>query len=282
MKKLLVGILSVTVLTGCQTTQTKVVDDTRIVHVVKKVEQNGPDNAYMRIYKDSTANQPYTLTVSDDVARTGNTSQRFEVRHGDCGIEYDCHNDRRRVELSEGRKQGKYHAYIGDQRWYAYSFYLLEDFVDLKPTNTHLGQMMHGGKPIWALNLLNDYAEVEYVPGPVDITRYCVGVPISELRGRWTDVLVYADYSYNNDNNKDMFQYYINGKMVCSSKKPFMHPKRTQEKKEKHLQFKYGIYNSYISRYHNEGHGDILPTQVVYYDNVRIAKDRESIDLNTK
>ena len=243
-------------------------------------EQNGPKNAHMRIYKDSTANKPYELTISDKFARTGKTSQRFEVRHGDCGIDFDCDNDRRRVELSEGGT-GKYHASIGDQMWYGYSIYLPDDFDDLYSTNTHLGQMMHGGKPIWAINFKYNNLKVEYVPAPVDITQACIVAKTSDFVGKWTDLVIYADYSYGNENDDHMFKVWIDDKLVCTSKKPFMHPKRTAKmKQERVLKLRYGIYNSYISRYHTDGLGDILPTQVVYYDNVRIGNSRESVDVN--
>ena len=246
-----------------------------VLSACQTVNLDGPSN--VRIYKDSSANQSYGLTISERLARTGDTSQRFEVRHGDCGREFDCHNDRRRVELSEGND---YHAYVGNQVWYGWSIYLPNDFRDVEPTNTMLGQGKFGEIPLWNFNAHSNFLVFEHRPGTQMDPIWCNAAKLSSMRGRWTDIVVYTDYSYENNNNSDMLKVWINDKLVCSSKSPVMSVKRTRNQGQRHVQLRYGIYNSFISEFHKSGKGDILPTQVVYYDNVRTGKTRAEVDVN--
>ena len=45
--------------------------------------------------------------------------------------------------------------------------------------------------------------------------------------------------------------------------------------------FKYGIYRSFISRYQKEiGEGAKLPTQIVYYDEIRRGNSINEVDFN--
>ena len=47
--------------------------------------------------------------------------------------------------------------------------------------------------------------------------------------------------------------------------------------------FKYGIYRSFISKYKQEkmfGTDDTLPTQIVFYDEVRRGNSIEEVDFN--
>ena len=44
--------------------------------------------------------------------------------------------------------------------------------------------------------------------------------------------------------------------------------------------FKYGIYRSFISRYKKMKKTNALPTQVVYYDEIRRGNSIEEVDFN--
>jgi hypothetical protein len=246
-----------------------------VLSACQTVTLDGPPN--VRIYKDSSANQPYGLTISFELARTGKTSQRFEVRHGDCGRESDCHRDRRRVELSEG---SNYHARISDKVWYGWSIYLPNNFRDVEPSNTHLGQGKFGETPLWAFNAHDNLLVFEYRPSTRTDPIWCTASKLSNMRGRWSDIVIYADYSYENKDGGNMLEVWINNKLVCKTDVPVMHPKRTRAEGQTHVQLRYGIYNSYISKFYNSK-ADILPTQVVYYDNMRTGKTRAEVEVDT-
>ena len=98
--------------------------------------------------------------------RAGEKSIRFEVRAGDCGKDKDggwndCKKDRERHELS-----GKYRVSKGE-RWYAWSIYLPEDFINVYPVSTMLGQFHQEKKHvIWMFkNGSGGYWIENYVKG---------------------------------------------------------------------------------------------------------------------
>lgn len=249
-----------------------------VLSACQTMNVDGPSN--VRIYKDSSANQPYGLTTSTELARTGETSQRFEVRHGDCGREYDCQHDRRRVELSEG---SNYHAKVGDEVWYGWSVYLTPDFVDIYPAITHIGQAKNNGTMIWGFMAEENGLLFEHRPGYMQAEAFpnqCTVSSLDKMRGRWSDIVIYANYNYTNDDNSDMLKVWINDKLVCTSKEPVLSERRTRIKGKKHVSLRYGVYNSSISEYYLGTGNKVLPTQVVYYDNVRTGKTRAEVDVN--
>ena len=256
----------------------------------------------------SAIRQPYSMTISSEQARVGDTSQRFEVRHGDC-YDYDCDNDRRRVEYQQSNEATS--NLIGKVVWYGWSIYLPSDFPDLAPTNTTLGQVqMHEWRsPMWALNARGGALLLNAVNTPQWMDD-CRAASLSSMRGRWTDIMVRADYSleYSGSN---ILEVWINGRRTCTWQRPVITQEMLNTSRTDALRFKYGIYNSYISRWfqrnatrrvdaeafvdvHNDSGlviqsatsrpydydwGVELPTQVVYYDEMRVGPTREDVDI---
>lgn len=249
--------------------------------------------------------KPYSMTKSSDVvARVGKTSQRFELRHGDC-YDMDCSNDRRRVEYQQRNEDTD--RYVGKTVWYGWSLFLPEDFPDLAPTNTILGQVqMHGWRaPSWSFNLRDGALNFN-----VTDLQSCRAASLGEVRGRWTDIVVKANYELAPTSGRTI-EVWINGKMACSSKAPLVSQEMLDISPTDALRFKYGIYNSYVSRWltnnakrsvsvegfadNHEDSGETilsptskpfeydwgveLPTQIAYYDEVRIGKNREDVEI---
>ena len=90
----------------------------------------------------------YPYQISEDVARLGKKSQRFELRHGDCEViskikndkefnkrlsDYHCSSFRERVQV--GSKEWK----PGDDMWWGISVYLPKDF---KPDQHNICTML--------------------------------------------------------------------------------------------------------------------------------------------
>jgi len=275
-------------------------------------EYNAP--SHLRVFPGSSANKPYQLTTSTEVARVGETAQRFEIRHDDCGRDYDCQNDRRRIEVSEGDRDA--HARVGNVRWYGWSMYLPNDFQHLGRSGTILGQtkLSDWRSPLWDFNAREGYFAFNYRPLGEHHSTDCRISSISKMRGRWTDIVVYSDYGYENPNNSAMVQVWVNGRLACSSNRPSVTPEMVRTAGRTEIRFRYGIYNSYVSRWLNDNktrpvtttgftdfHADSggsnssvaqrpfeidwgveLPTQVVFYDQVRIGRSREDVDVRLR
>jgi hypothetical protein len=263
------------------------------------------------VISSSAIRTPYSMAISTEQARVGETSQRFEVRHGDC-YDYDCDSDRRRVEYQQPNDASN--RYVGRTVWYGWSIYLPRDFPDLHPTNTTLGQVqMHEWRsPMWALGARNGALTLYAVNTP-EWMDDCRAAPLSSMRGRWTDIVVRADYvlEYTGSN---IIEVWINGQRTCTWKRPVITQEMLDASSTDALRFKYGIYNSYISRWfqrnarrqvdaaafvdlhedsglvirsatnrpYDHDWGVELPTQVVFYDEVRVGFSREEVDLRLR
>ena len=50
--------------------------------------------------------------------------------------------------------------------------------------------------------------------------------------------------------------------------------------KPKEIYFKYGIYRSFLSKFKKRRKTDEMPTQVVFYDEIRTGNTIEEVDIN--
>ena len=226
----------------------------------------------------------FTYIKDASGARAGDAYQRFELRAGDCfpepdGKWNDCETDRERFEFSsqpEQKPQGR--------ECYGYSLKLAKDFIPLDPTNTDLGQVHQIGGPKGTAGGLRSFPPLIQIGASKkhlmfgwheltgdannvrDKKRTYKLAKLSDLKGKWTDISFCLDY----ENNR--MDAWVNGKKKVEIKKSpinFM-PKVTY--------FKYGIYRSFISRYKSRK-GE-LPTQIVFYDEVRRGHSVEEVDRN--
>jgi len=271
-------------------------------------------NKYNTSENSMNHDRPYGYTIDRDIVRKGNVSQRFEIRHGDCGYDKDfndCLHDRRRYE--------RYVKPISTEKpdgvvWYAWSLYLPEDFQELHPANTTLGQVkIHGYRePLFHLIGRKKGIKIKFDPSD----QQCKLIRFGDAIGQWTDFLIKVDYSTNEETDKLYSEIYINGESKdCEINHPVLTKQVLRDrrnKKQLKINFRYGIYNSYVSRWldkhktkdvfvetFSDKHGESgmvvisatnkpwdvdwgidLPTQVVYYDEVRVGPTRESVDIN--
>jgi hypothetical protein len=84
------------------------------------------------------------------------------------------------------------------------------------------------------------------------------------MQGRWTDVQFEIDTS----SRTGWLKVWVNGRIKADIKTPVVVWDPTN------FYFKYGIYRSFVSR-----HGGPMPTQVAYFDEVKIATKVSQIDL---
>jgi hypothetical protein len=208
--------------------------------------------------------------------RAGKKSIRFEVRAGDCGVTpdwSDCDTDRERHELS-----GK--PMSGGEWWYAWSIFLPKDFINIYPTKLALGQFhQKKGHVVWM------FQNQGYTPGGYWVDNQVSGETIAldqiitqdEMIEKWNDILVNVKWSKKEDG---FFKVWLNNKLVYGYKGP------TKTKEETY--FKFGIYRSYLRRWYEEVKysvnekwikykGKKIPTQIVYFDEIRAGKSREKV-----
>ena len=88
----------------------------------------------------------------------------------------------------------------------------------------------------------------------------------------WNDILINLKLS-KKDNG--FIKLWLNDKLVYEYQGP------TLTKNSKFVSFKFGIYRSFISWFLNQSKRlyniSKLPTQVIYYDEVRVGKSKEQV-----
>ena len=266
--------------------------------------------------KEVSKFRDYSLISDTRVVRAGDSSQRFEIRHGDCGKEPgydDCANDRRRIERV--KESTSWH---GKVIWYGFSIFIPEDFQELDPSNTTLTQvkLVSFRQPLWDFNARGRYFSFEANAS----NQTCYAIKLDDMRGKWTDIALGIDYSTKKTSNEGIFdgsfyELWINGdrKPCAMSKGPVLTTKMIKQSGRSRikLHFDWGIYNSYVSRWFDRNktkkpelqafvdkHDDSglvvrsstnrpfdvdwgvnLPTQIVYYDEIRYGPSREDVDI---
>lgn len=225
----------------------------------------------------------YKVVTSPHPIRAGINSIRFELRDGDCGSQHnwsDCENDRSRVEIISKKE-----FLLGENKWFAWSIYIDESYEDVYPTKTTLGQIVQyegpsgiaGGYPSYPPLIQFEIVNGNYVlthheltgdkDNIIDQTKNFKLISLSEMKGAWIDFVMHIKFEKDG-----LLEFFVNGEHQLIIDKNLMHFEPEK------FYFKFGIYNAFVSRYKNK-FGKKLPTQIVYFDEVRTGDNRESVDL---
>lgn len=218
-------------------------------------------------FKRSLNTQSHGYSIIEDPTRTAPTKviEVFEVRPGDCGSNggwSDCAKDRERSELSETSKS----SYPGSEYWYGWHIYFPKNYPNVYPTKVSLGQF-HQDKshPVWMFqNSIGGYHLDDQVHGST--RKYYKLIDESDLRGRWHEVEVHVRWTKG---RSGFFTVWVNGENKVDYKGQTMDANR--------VYFKYGVYRSFMSRYKNAKNTDSVPTQVVYFSNVKRGNSRDDL-----
>jgi hypothetical protein len=242
---------------------------------------NAFDGEYGLTGSRSLSTTSWGYSIVSDIVRAGKDSQRFEVRPGDCGEDpgkwSDCDNNRERSEISLDRT-----FLPGDNQWIGFSVYLPEDFQTSNKVNANLGQIHQIGGPTGTAGGLQSFPPVLQLDAKGGYYDACIHVlsgsannvtdncdyfrlsRISDMRGRWTDIEIHFDTT----DKKSLIEIYVN--------------KERKALREDFVKFwpqkyhvKYGIYRSFVSR-----HGGPMPTQIVWFDEIKMGNTREEIAIN--
>ena len=217
-------------------------------------------------------------------ARAGKYFQRFELRDGDCFGDdnwNDCENNRERVEFSAEPQQRPV-----KKQCYGYSLMLSKEFIDTHPTNTSLGQIHQKGGPTGTAEGLASF------PPLIQIDAFLGGLHLNwhVLSGSKTNVIdrgyhyelkrlrnmkeVWTDISFCLDFENKRMDVWIDGvQKVKILKSPINFV-------PEEIYFKHGIYRSFISKYKERKKKNKMPTQVVFYDEIRRGASIEEVDVN--
>ena len=199
--------------------------------------------------------------------RNGEQAVRFEVRLGDCGKDKlpgkwnDCKNDRQRHELS-----GKY---FKGEIWIAYSIYLPDDFKSVFPAKLALGQVHQKNRPPSLMFQLRDdgYFVDRQMRGRTFEKKKLLD--FQSMKGKWNDILIHANFT------KDQDGFY---KIWANNELKYKYSGITSEGKPNF--FKFGVYQSFLKRYSWRKDNQRFPTQIVFYDEIRVGKSREDVIKN--
>lgn len=211
---------------------------------------NTKDYGY-EVVEDFTGEAPATLI------------EKFEVRSGDCssgsGGWSDCATDRERSELS-----GPKNNFSGSEHWYGWSIYVPENYPNVFPTKTALGQFhQENGSPAFMFqNKDGGY----WIDRNFGYTSHLVPLISKEdFKGKWHKIEVNAKWHPSNG----FFVVYVNGEEKWKFEGKTI--------SEKVVYFKYGVYRSFMQKYKSSNNEEEVPAQTVYFANVKRAKSRAGL-----
>ena len=225
-------------------------------------------------------NHNFQFVNNSAKSRRGKQYQRFELRHGDCfdlGGWDDCANDRQRVEFTAN----PFLRPTGNQ-CIAFSIMLDNSFKTMNSSPTTLAQVHQRGGPtgfaggfksnpgVLMFHAENGYYDFDwlYLHGSrTDIKQLDLKfrlLPLKEMKGKWNDISFCLDFAKNN------MSLWVNGQKKFNINQP-----PTGLHLPESIFFKYGIYQSFISKYNRN-----TPTQIVYYDEIRRGSSIEEVDSN--
>lgn len=205
----------------------------------------------------------YKVVSAPEPVREGKTSERFELRSGDCSGTpdwNDCDKDRERSELG----QQKPLIQPGEEFWYSFSIFVPITYKNIFPVKVALGQFHQEGSSSPPLMFQNGKGGYWL---DLNQTRQKSSLLIEEkdLRGRWHDLILNARWSKGKDG---FVKVWVNGELKFSREGANL-------KQDGPVYFKYGIYRSFLSRNKSKH-----PDQVVYFDAVRWGKKREDVEVS--
>lgn len=214
--------------------------------------------------------------------RAGRETQRFEVPPGDCGRNKglaDCRYDRERSEFSP-RSVISY----GSDTWIGLSVNLPKDFKTSAKVKTTLAEIhqkarpfrtadgMPSFPPLLQLGMRGDryYAKVPKFGGQrANLQENVQTYPcarVAQMRGALSDVILHL----KTGTNGDLLEVFVNDVRNA--------------RLENFVRFvpeyyclKFGISRSFVSR-----HGGPMPTQILYFDDVKIAPTRAAVTVVTQ
>lgn len=217
----------------------------------------------------NTTEHGYQVVDGQHPVRSGKTSERFEVRPGDCGVTAtwnDCENGKERSELRQASGLSK----VGQTYWYSWSIFVPNSTDDISPSGNILGQFhmedtympvllfyYHKGYEVRFAQLRSE----QFAPTLRLVDRY-------DFQDKWHDIVMNIKWSTADDG---FIKIWVNDEVKADYS-----GKTNTESKD--IYIKYGIYRSQLPRYKKKFRTN-APTQVVYFDNVQMGRTRDEVEI---
>ena len=197
-----------------------------------------------------------TFSKETEIVREGEFSEKFMLGHGDCGKGEDGYSD---CNMDRGRVERRTDYVNRHKAFYTFSIYVPKDFNPTRFTSIAQAKIKKVRPPVWMFGLAEDgmggiFLNLEFNT----IGRKCKRIyPISKMYDKWTDIDFFVSYKnkYDPQVEKSLAALWINKKRVkvpCFNKnvlKNVISKKEVGQFKSKAVNFKYGIYHSYVSRW---------------------------------
>ena len=240
---------------------------TKFSEVKKALKKDGYGKAIPEEFHNLNSPKAINPVSVSDFSIIGENSIRFESNNGECGKEpkwSDCENDRERTELYYKKIPWK------KERWYRFYIHLPEDYNSIAPAMMSLIQWKRL-KPSKVLVMFrHDHSGLTFNRnGDTFKDTYIVLKPNKDLLGSWTEIIYSTNW--HPDSEKGFMKVWIDGKLKVDFKG------RSNNKKGKELNLRYGLYSSSMSRYKRVFETDIMPQRIVFFDGVKEEKSCEKL-----
>lgn len=244
----------------------------------------------------------FALVTAPHPVRYGMYSERFELRHGDCGGS-DCSNPRARSEIRDTVDGTGVIPDLNQDTWVGWSFYnesILDTFPSLNPVvgqwkvNSNEALIKFFQQPAALASF--EYCEPEFCytqdPGSYDVVvqlddlhiqydlegpqnwgQPCALFDMSEVRGEWIDIVINTNFGTDDEG---YLRVWINDELRCSY---FGQIVATNEIEYDGPSHRHGIYWGSTAAWDATRPNDIMPTMVAYYDEYRVGTSREQVDI---
>jgi Polysaccharide lyase len=190
--------------------------------------------------------------------------ERFEVRPGDCSqdsIWSDCKNARERSMI-----KSNIGSFLGHEEKYSLYMFVPEDWKDINPASNMYVQFYQPHKPG-----IDGYGQALfgvmlterglYIENFIKFYKKSPTYDIKELKGKWTKIEIHVKWMDDSDdgNSDGFYKIYINGNLFDE-----FHGNTASRYGNDEMLFVYGNYRFFLNLVTFP-----LPTQVVYYANVK-------------
>jgi hypothetical protein len=262
----------------------------------------GPPAGYERLLNDTP--HGFRMAQAGEPVRRGRTSERYELRDGDCGGS-DCGKPWYRTEIRETAQATQ--ARLGDDIWYGWSFY--NENIASGTADTTLGavigQWKQGGdqppvfrivqdgrgegnwaacdtrictrNPDPALDVvveLEDMRQAANWGAAQNFGKICKLFSMDQNRGKWVDIVVNTNFS--SDTN-GYLRVWVNGVQTCDYYGRLVSDPRSR-KGDAGPGHRRGIYASAPQRWTRSQGGAPKPTLIAYYDEFLVGNTRADVD----
>lgn len=255
---------------GCSLTSGEYVpDDSNVVDrgdIVPSNDESGVDHAEEYSYQVDTEFSGIDDTNSEYI-------ERFELRSGDCtGSDCNYYGQRseyRSTPIFEG----------GEEIWYEFSIYIPESTPATLPAKSYFMQLyeLDGWEsyvyPAASLAFYEDMLafrqKVEGASMSDDTVVHIDGRNNTPLKGRWHDIV----FNVELDDRTGSVNVWFNGNRVVNNENV-----ATIQNNDNVIEVRYGIYRYKTTEY-EDLYNESVPTQVVYFGNINVSRNRNDMEL---